>query len=428
VKGGWKSLLTSVSGGIVDAGFASLATFAMGLTATRVFSASELGVYAIFFTAFLTAAVIPTHLVYTPAEVVCVAHPIGQRTRVLRRSLRSGHGVAALSASMVLLATAAAWPIATPRTVLALTVTCMVAGFLSPIQDHVRRVQIKDGAAWLAAIVSFVQFTAIAVALGVLWLSPLDVAWLPFGSLAAANAVSLTAGLAFSRFHRLRPLPEPMSFRTLVPSGRWLTVSQVLPTGATFLAATIISRLAGTAELGYAEAARIAAQPLLVIGFGIAAVFQPRFMVAASQRDLREARITRRLFHGTMALCTIGYLVVGGWSWSLNPMAYLMPQAYAIPGLVALYVVANLANTATYSGWSELAGGGHEVPLAGINSLASIGLLVAAVTARVTGAFAQPLGVLLQGLARLGLYWPAQRAMYRADERVKDPPETITTP
>jgi O-antigen/teichoic acid export membrane protein len=415
-----KSLLRTVSGGIADAGLASLATFVVGFAATRVLGPADLGVYAIFFTAFLTATVVPAQLVFTPAEVECVAYPTGQRTRVLRQSLRAGNLISVGAALTMLLATAAAWRITTPDTLVALTATSIFCAYLSPMQDHVRRVQIQDGAAWLAAIVSTTQLVAVIIALALLSLTTLAPAWLPFGALALANATSLATGLAVSRYLHLRPLPDPMSLRTLFSAGRWLALGQLLPTGAAFLAATIISALAGAEELGYAEAARIAAQPLLVIGMGLATVFQPRFMVAAGRRDLHAARRVRLLFYGSMALSGAGYLLIGGWSWPLNPMAYVMPDAYVIPGMVALYVVANWANGASYAGWSELVGGGHEQPLARVNTLTSAGMLVAAVTAGVTGAYSRPLGMILQSLARLLMYRPTVRRMYRTSPTMAD--------
>jgi O-antigen/teichoic acid export membrane protein len=402
----------TISGGVVDAGLASLATFVIGLAATRTLDAAELGVYAIFFTAFLTGTVIPAQLVYTPAEVVCVSYPVGERTRLLRRSLLVGHWAALASSGTMLLATVAAWRIGTPPVIIALTATGMVAAYLSPIQDHIRRVLIKDNTAWLAAAISVIQVVAIVVAVIALTLLDLPSAWIPFGALAIANTCSLLTGFLIVRFPSLEPLPTPMTLRSLSAVGRWLVVSQLIPTGATFLAATIVSYLAGAADLGYAEAARIAAQPLLVLGFGLASVFEPRFMEAAGRRNLAAARRVRLMFHTLMIVSGAAYLLMGGWAWFLNPMAYLVPDAYVVPGLAAFTILANLANGATYAGQSEMIGGRRERPLARIHSVCSAAMLVAAATAGVTRSFARPLGLLLQGLARLVWYRGAARRRY----------------
>ena len=417
-----RNLLRTVSGGVIDAGLASLATFVIGLAATRIMDPADLGVYAIFFTAFLTGTVIPAQLIFTPGEVVCVSFPVGQRTRVLKRTLRVGHGAALASAATMLFATAATMGIAEPATVLGLTVTGMAAAYLSPLQDHVRRVLIKDDTAWLAAAVSVVQVVAIVLALLALRLLAVPTAWLPFGALTLANTISLAVALPIVRFGRLRPLPTPITFRSLVASGRWLVLSQLIPTGAAFLAATIVTYLAGAEALGYSEAARIAAQPLLVLGFGLSSVFEPRFMEAAGRRDVSTARHVRRVFYGFMAASGLLYLLIAGTDWVGNPVAMLVPDAYVLPGLVAFTIVANFANGATYAGQGELTGGGREKPLAHVHSVASAGLLLAAATAGGTGAFARPLGLLLQGIARLGMYGRGLSQMYRTPPTIRDRP------
>jgi O-antigen/teichoic acid export membrane protein len=423
--------LRTVSGGVIDAGFASLATFVIGLAASRTLTPAELGVYSIFFTAFLTGTVIPGQLVYTPAEVVCVSFPIGQRTRLLKRTLLIGHSATLASAATMLFATAAAWQIAPLDTVLALTVTSMVAAFLSPIQDHVRRVLIKDDVPWRAAAISITQFTTILLAVGVLTLLSVPESWVPFGALAIANTVSLATGVVIVRFHRLQRLPTPMTFRSLSSAGRWLVLSQLIPTGAMFLAATMVTYLAGADAAGYAEAARIAGQPLLVLGFGLGAVFEPRFMERAGRRNLQSARRVRRVFQGLMALSGLSYLVIAGWDWFLNPMAYLVPEAYTVSGLAAVTIIANIAHGATYAGQSEMTGGRREKALARIHSVCSAALLIAAGTAGVTRSFARPLGVLLQGIARLVWYRIALQRMYASPPTMPptaDAPTPVTTP
>lgn len=416
----FRTLFRIASGGVFDAGLASLATFAVGLSATRLLSPTDLGVYAIYFMAFLTGMEIPAAGIFAPAEVVSVSQPVGQRLRVLRRSLRVGCVAAIASALTMLAATAVAWSITTPETTLALTVTGIVAAYVSPIQDHVRRMLMKDDRSWHAALISSVQLTTVVIAIVVLWLAPIAVAWVPFGGLAIANLVSLLFGLALVRLTRLQPLPRPMTLRSLGSSGRFLIISQLVPTAAAFLAATIISRLAGAAELGYAEAARLAAQPVLVAALGLAAVFEPRFMEAAGRRDRHRAHRGRVMFYGLLTGLGVLYLAVGGWAWPLNPMAQLMPEAYVIPWLVAVYVIANLSNGTTYAAWGELAGGGYEGPLARAASTASGAWLIAAATAGATGAFARPFGLFLQSITRHALYRKMKRQMYEMPPTIVD--------
>ena len=56
----------------------SLATFLSGLIAATLLDEFELGVYAVFFTAFNFGQVIANNLVYVPAEVVAVAWPAAE--------------------------------------------------------------------------------------------------------------------------------------------------------------------------------------------------------------------------------------------------------------------------------------------------------------------------------------------------------------
>lgn len=405
--------LGTLSGGIADAGFASLATFAVGLVATQVLEPAPLGVYANFFAAFLVGTVIPAQLTFTPAEVISVSFPMGGRARVLRRSIRAGLGAALLSSAVMLLPAAAMWSFAEPGTIFMLTSTGMVAAFLSPIQDHVRRVLIQDDESWRAATVSIIQFATIAVAVLVMLQLGIATEWIPFGALSIANTVSLTSGLLIARLPRLEALPHDFTFRSLAGTGRWLVASQVVPTGAVFLATVIIAHLASAEALGYAEASRIAAQPVLVLGFGLAAVAAPRAMSAAGRRDRDAARRVRRFFFVALGGFSVVYLAVAGFAWPGNPMLYLVENAYEVPGLTALAILGNAWNGSNYAGQAELTGGEFERDLARFNFYSSATLLASAFLGGIIGAFARPLGVLLQGLTKHGFYVRGLRRMYR---------------
>jgi hypothetical protein len=65
---GGSRLRRAVPAGLVDAGMASLASFAVTVQAARSFTPAELGTYAIFYTAFIMTAVVPTHLLFSPAR------------------------------------------------------------------------------------------------------------------------------------------------------------------------------------------------------------------------------------------------------------------------------------------------------------------------------------------------------------------------
>ncbi|MCP3973259.1 MAG: hypothetical protein GY720_02060, partial [bacterium] len=218
------------------------------------------------------------------------------------------------------------------------------------------------------------------------------VAIMPFGALAIANALSLTTGIVLGDAFRQQPLDEPLRFLTLARDGRWLLLQSSFPSVAHFAVATIIAALAGAEALGYAEAARVVAQPVLVLATGLTAVLSPRAMEAAMHRDLASARHTRRVYMAVMTGGGLLYIAAAAAPWALNPMQYLVPSAYVISGLVAVTIVANLISAAMYIDVNELLGAQKARAMAGIAIFTSPILVVLAFTATVTEAFARPLG------------------------------------
>jgi O-antigen/teichoic acid export membrane protein len=386
--------------GLFDSGFASLATFAAGLSAVTLLGDADRGVYAVFFTAFMLGTVLPRNLIFTPAEVRAVAFPVKERLSLLPRSLALGLGPALLGASAVLMAVAATWTYTTTEVLIALTLTTGVTTILSPLQDHVRKMLHIATLSWRAASVSMVQFTAVAVAVGVMLLLDVGAAWIPFGALAIANAVSLAFSRSVVHLPKGFVAPVRLHFRSLASKGKWLVVQASATATAGFAVAAIISWLAGPDALGFAESARVVAQPILVLASGFTAVLAPRSMKAGMDRNLTMARQTSRVYYWIVGLAGLGYLAIAGWDWILNPMAYIVPSAYVVPGLVALSVVANMAIAAVFLQINELLGAHEEKALARISWMISPIYLLGGLTAGFTGAYARPLGMLGQTSAR----------------------------
>ncbi len=392
--------------GVVDSGFASLATFVVGITAVNLLGDVDRGVYAVFFTAFLVGT-LPPFVVYTPVEVEAVGLPVSERLGLIRGSLRLGLGpslIGMLGSAFAFLVTSgyAALDVAV---VLALTSALTIV--LSPMQDHVRRMLHIASHSWTAASVSVVQFTVTVVAVIAGTVLEVPAAWIPFGVLATANAVSLTYGVIVGvRLTAARPV-LPLRFRQLAASGRFLLVNEAVPALTGLLIAAVIPLLASPEELGYAESARVVAQPVLVLAAGLSAVLSPRAMRAAMDRDRATARHTSRVYVGAMILAGAGYLVVVGWDWPLNPMAVIVPSAYALSGLVALTVIANLVATMLFLQNSELMGARRERTLAKIAALTSPLSLAGGLTAGFTGAYARAIGVLAGAGVRYVVQWRA---------------------
>jgi O-antigen/teichoic acid export membrane protein len=398
-----------------DSGFASLATFAAGLAAVTLLGDSDRGVYAVFFTSFMLGTVLPRNLIFTPAEVRAVMFPAESRLRLLPRSVLLGIGPAVIGSLAVLIALAVTSPYATSDVLIPLTLTTAMATILSPIQDHVRKMLHIATMSWRAMAVSIAQFVSVTVAIGLFIYLDVGAAWIPFGALTIANAVSLTFSRMVVHYDRTIKAPDRLRFRALATKGKWLVIQASGSATAGFAVAAIVPWLAGPDALGYAESARVVAQPILVLASGFTAVLAPRSMRAAMESDERTARHTSRVYMWIVGLAGIGYLFIAGWDWVLNPMSYIVPSAYTVSGLVAVTIVANLAIAAVFLQINEMLGADEESTLARISWTVAPIYVLGGLTAGFTGAFARPLGMLGQTSGRYVLQGRSLRGVYDRD-------------
>ena len=397
------SLRRQLPAGVIDSGFASLAGFGVALTAVSMFNDVDRGVYAVFFTAFLVGTLLSNELIFTPAEIEAVGYPVSQRLSLVPRSLRLGAipALAGTVAAPVAVAVTASY--ATAEVALGLAVTSAVAIVLSPMQDHVRRMLHIAELSWKAATVSIVQFVVVSVCLAIGVAADVPDAWLPFGALAVANTVSLVFARVLAQFSIRDRALDTLRFRELAATGVWFVINAA-PAVVWFAVAAIIAWLASPEDLGYAESARVVAQPVLVFTTGLIAVLKPRAMRAAMDADLSAARKARAIYLGSAAVAGVVYLAIVGWDWVLNPLAYVVPSAYVVAGLAAFTIFANIAMSAAFLQSDELAGAGRARTLAMISWFSSIFVLLGGLTAQVTGAYARPLA----GVAGSGARYAAQ--------------------
>lgn len=398
--------------GIVDSSFASLATFAVGLAAVNLFDDVSRGVYAVYFTAFMLGGVLPRNLIFTPAEVRAVELDTEHRLGLLSQSLRLGLGPALLGATAALIAWAVTASYADPAVAAILTLTSAVTMVLSPMQDHVRKMLHIAAKSWRAAITSIVQFAVVALAVGLAIVADIDVAWIPFGALAVANAVSLTVARILSTHDAGSGAGVHMHLRELAAKGKWLVIHAAAPSITAFAVSAIVAELADPETLGYAEAARVVAQPVLVLAAGLTAVLAPRSMRAAMDTDRAVARNTSRAYLLMMFLAGAAYIAIAGWDWVLNPMAYIVPSAYVVSGLVVVTVIGNLVQSGVFLQVNELLGAYRERFLAGIAWAVTPVMLAIGATAGVTGAFARPLSRLAGATIRYGVQDRVLRNVY----------------
>ncbi len=399
---GFLGRIRHLSPGVIDAAVASIATFGTGLAGVNLLSDSDRGVYGIFFTAFFLGSVIVNESILVPSQVVAVNKPEGRHLEDSHRGFLLALAPSVVACQVATLAAILNRDIASSEVLFALGATTFVTIVLSPMQDHSRQLLHIAGRSWEAAIVSVVQLAVVAVSITTMFWLDVTAAWIPFGSLALANAVSLTCGILLTR----RGLTQIDSGKAptlgyLLASGKWLVVRSALPALLAFASANIITQLAGSVAYGYAEAARQVAQPVAVLASGLLAMMAPPAIRAAAQHDRSAARHNRRVFFLVLGAATTSYLLVASWDWALNPMSFLVPSAYVVGGLVAATVVAN-ALTACFRILSkEMLGAERARTLAGISLISAPFLPIAAVTAGTTEAFARPLGYILEGVTRM---------------------------
>jgi len=222
--------------------------------------------------------------------------------------------------------------------------------------------------------------------------------------------VSTAVGLFLARRYAT-PVPgDPFALRSLAASGRWLTGVGLLPLMAAFLAAAIVDLTAGSEFVGFAEAARIAARPLLVFVTGISAVLNPPSMLAGRRRDRTEGVRLARISKLTVVGSGLVLLAWTGFDWPGNPMAWLVPEAYSIEGLTAVTIITFVVFGMLFSDESQLIGGGRELDIFRIYLIGTLVQIPIAFTAPVTESFALILSTLGFGIVRFfGYRWALSR-------------------
>ena len=415
--------------GVLDAGFASLATFVAGLAAVAVFDAADLGIYAVFFVAFTLGQLVAYQLIYVPAEIVAVGRVGRQRLTIFDDSLRIGIVPSLLGASIVFAATITTAPKASLALTVGLTVTAWIATLLSPTQDHVRRTLHVADKSWHAAAMSTTQFLVSGGAIAFMLVVDAPAPWVPFGGLALANLVSLSFGLLLVRHDRSHAKsPERVTFGDLIVDGRWLLLQAAIPAAAAFVTANIITYLAGPEAMGYAEAARIVAQPILVLAAGLIYPLRPRAMEAAITKNLPVSVRLETLYVSMIVVGSVLYLLVAGATFPWNPMQYLVPVAYEVSGLVAASIGANVVLASIFLAVNEMMAAGRARSLAFLNALAAPVRIVVATSAAFVGAFARPLSEAIGETVIIGGLLVYHRQIYRSAPVEEPAPRAETAP
>lgn len=399
----------NVPAGLVDAGTSSLATFAAGVAATQLLGGPALGVYAIFFSAWLLASKLPTQLILVPAEARLVRIPSSERTAYLLRN-----SVMGLPPALVGSAAVFAVLLIVPRdvdavTAIQLSATAALEATLFPLQEHARGLFHLSRFHWFAASASIVRLVVVTLVLITGWKAGVSPSLLPFGSLAAGDACAL----AFS-FLVVRPkwkAKPPYTELGLLRSGKWLLLSASMEPASAFVVSLLVINLASAAALGLAEAARIAAQPVFVFALGLSIVIRPASMEAAIRGARVDAqRLSKRLTWG-LVLVTLLYLAVVSLPEPINPLQELIPTAFVVSGLVQLSVVAAFFGGVVILQRAELVALDRTRSLSIAEAAPSGGHIAVGMTSTLLRFWAVPLGSLFGGVIR---WWSYSRILARA--------------
>jgi hypothetical protein len=185
--------------------------------------------------------------------------------------------------------------------------------------------------------------------------------------------------------------------------GSYLVASSAVPAAAGFIAANVVIAVGGAALLGFAEAARVVAQPVFVGATGLGLVTNPRVMSGAVAGDHGAIARARRVY--------LGLLWAGGLTYALllalpgvgSAVGALLPNAFEITGLVAVSVFAQITLGMTRPYAAEAIALGRE-PSIFVSALPGAGVMIAfGLAVPLVGAFAIPAGLAGAGITRTGL-------------------------
>ncbi len=395
--------------GVWDAGFASLATFAVALYAVRFLSADLLGAYALFFTAFGLAGFVSSTVYLLPTRIAAMEMEQPSRIAILPKTLLIGFLIGAFAGAFTPLTGIFALRELSVRDIAPLAITTALLVAVSPAQDHMRATFHLAGQSWRAAAVSTVQVVMILTTIIVLHTSPIVHQWVPFGALVVANSVSLLFGLVLASDIRRLPKAVMPPTQALIQSGWVLLLAGIIPAVAQLIAGAAVASFGSVKDVGYAEAARVVASPILVAAIGISQALSPTIMEAGRDSNKPLASHARKSYLLALVPLAVVYGAVMSWSSFFNPMYHLVPAAYHLGGLVTISLAAALAVSSGYVPRMELLGAQEGKQLVGPSVLGSVAHLAIVVSmVGLVGAYVIPLGVL--GNNMISAAWSFMRA------------------
>ena len=384
----------------MDAGLSSVVGFVVAIYAARTLSVAEFGEYGLLFAATVLARDVPQQLYLAPARIRLLELPAHARLGALRGTLGRGMLIAVVSAAFVPIAGFALANQVDVRPLIGLGLTAAALSVASPLMDHQRASFHHAQRSWLAVASSGVHLVAAMVALLLAQLFDVDRSLVPFGAVTVGALVALMVGGFAVRLLNVERQPAP-PIRSVRALGIPLVANNAIEHSASFVAALIVGTVVSAEALGYAEGARVVGQPMLVLALGLQGVLQPRLLEAGRARDRVQVRHYSLILWFVLGGIAVPYLAIAGTDHVLNPLARLMPVAYGLPGLAALYILHNVVSSGLRAPISVILGMERTRVLLRATTLSiAVSVATSALSAPVIGGYASILGPLLSLFVR----------------------------
>ena len=382
---------------LVDAGGAAAASFFAGLVSLRTLSTNELALYTLLFPAALALMLIPQTVAYLPQRLQINAQEAVTRPAYWGDSLR-GAGLGAIVGLALPLAGLPLLGEVGVASYAAVAVGAFAWVLTSPLQDHVRAALHVTGHHGGAALVSAVNVTVTACAfLIIVAFDVREVPFLAYAVLAAGNLVSAGAGILVHR--HVAPTRDRVPI-TLRNATRYSSSALVMQAAAYMnnLAIAIFLVPAALAEL---EAARIAAQPVMVLGIGLSSYVLPLVIRARTSGDYLKARRDMAWFSGG---------VIGGGLVYSALLPFVVPvlssiaqRAIDLPLAIARSTSFALQSTSGPFNNLNLSAGMHKRAFWNSATTAALGIALNLILIPIVGVYALPISLAVAAAARLGL-------------------------
>ena len=133
-------------------------------------------------------------------------------------------------------------------------------------------------------------------------------------------------------------------------------------------------------------------------------------MESAAYRNSSEARRVMRVYSAVLLGIGLPYSALAAWPGS--PWELLVPNAYAVSGLVLLTLLANISNGLSAPLRAEILGGRREPQLARMEVVGNSFRLIVAGFSGALRAYSVPVGFLLLGAVRWVMAAVGRRAVY----------------